>query len=64
MFLLCEVCDFKRFKTAGSFMSFLGLVPGEYSSGSKRKQTGITKTGSPRHFDGGGLAASLSWNGK
>ncbi|EMM97136.1 transposase, IS116/IS110/IS902 family [Leptospira interrogans serovar Zanoni str. LT2156] len=48
MFLLCEVCDFKRFKTAGSFMSFLGLVPGEYSSGSKRKQTGITKTGSPR----------------
>ncbi|WP_228039690.1 transposase, partial [Leptospira borgpetersenii] len=48
MFLLCEVNDFKRFKTAGSFMSFLGLVPGEYSSGSKRKQTGITKTGSPR----------------
>ncbi|WP_032851748.1 transposase, partial [Leptospira borgpetersenii] len=34
--------------TAGSFMSFLGLVPGEYSSGSKRKQTGITKTGNPR----------------
>ncbi|WP_148660520.1 transposase, partial [Leptospira borgpetersenii] len=30
MFLLCEVNDFKRFKTAGSFMSFLGLVPGEY----------------------------------
>ncbi|EMJ94473.1 transposase, IS116/IS110/IS902 family, partial [Leptospira alstonii serovar Sichuan str. 79601] len=48
MFLLCEVCDFKRFKTAGSFMSFLGLVPGEYFSGSKRKQTGITKIGSPR----------------
>ncbi|EMI65659.1 transposase, IS116/IS110/IS902 family, partial [Leptospira interrogans serovar Pomona str. CSL10083] len=64
MFLLCEVCDFKRFKTAGSFMSFLGLVPGEYSSGSKRKQTRITKTGSPRHFDGSCLAASLSWNGK
>ncbi|EMY25811.1 transposase [Leptospira interrogans serovar Australis str. 200703203] len=48
MFLLSEVNDFRRFKTAGSFMSFLGLVPGEYSSGSKRKQTGITKTGSPR----------------
>ncbi|EPG82376.1 transposase, IS116/IS110/IS902 domain protein [Leptospira santarosai serovar Shermani str. 1342KT] len=29
-------------------MSFLGLVPGEYSSGPKRKQTSITKTGSPR----------------
>ncbi|OLY60913.1 IS110 family transposase [Leptospira santarosai serovar Guaricura] len=48
MFLLSEVNDFKRFKTAGSFMSFLGLVPGEYSSGPKRKQTSITKTGSPR----------------
>ncbi len=47
MFLLCEVCDFKRFKTAGSFMSFLELVPGKYSNGSKRKQTGITKTGNP-----------------
>ncbi|AMX57857.1 transposase [Leptospira borgpetersenii serovar Hardjo] len=29
-------------------MSFLELVPGEYSNDSKRKQTGITKTGSPR----------------
>ncbi|EMM81286.1 transposase, IS116/IS110/IS902 family [Leptospira interrogans str. 2006001854] len=43
MFLLCEVCDFKRFKTAGSFMSFLGLVPGEYSSGSKRNKQGLQK---------------------
>ncbi|OLY64645.1 hypothetical protein BWD11_07855 [Leptospira santarosai serovar Grippotyphosa] len=51
MFLLSEVNDFKRFKTAGSFMSFLGLVPGEYSSGSKRKQTGITKR-EVRGFEG------------
>ncbi|EKR34291.1 hypothetical protein LEP1GSC096_0257, partial [Leptospira interrogans serovar Hebdomadis str. R499] len=29
MFLLCEVCDFKRFKTVQVLsMSFLGLVPG------------------------------------
>ncbi|EKQ36267.1 transposase [Leptospira interrogans str. 2002000621] len=42
MFLLSEVNDFRRFKTAGSFMSFLGLVPGEYSS-VRKKQTGITK---------------------
>ncbi|ENO70770.1 transposase, IS116/IS110/IS902 domain protein [Leptospira interrogans serovar Valbuzzi str. Valbuzzi] len=50
MFLLCEVCDFKRFKTAGSFMSFLGLVPGEYSSDSKRKQTRITKNWKSQTF--------------
>jgi transposase len=27
-------------------MAFVGLVPGEHSSGSKRKLTGITKAGS------------------
>lgn len=47
MFLICEVSDFQRFPTAGAFMSFLGLVPGEYSSGKKRRQTGITRAGSP-----------------
>lgn len=39
--------DFGRFRTAGVFMSFLGLVPGEYSGGSKRRQTAITRAGSP-----------------
>jgi len=43
--LLCEIGDFKRFPTAAAFMSYLGLVPSEYSSGKKRKQGGITKTG-------------------
>ncbi|EKR64218.1 transposase, IS116/IS110/IS902 family [Leptospira weilii str. 2006001853] len=46
MFLLCEVYDFKRFRIVVSFMSFLGLVPGEYAS--ERKQIGVTKIGSPR----------------
>ncbi len=46
MLLISEVCDFRRFPTAGSFMSFLGLVPGEYSSGAKVKRTAITKSGS------------------
>ncbi len=46
MFLIAEVGDFSRFASAGSFMSFLGLVPGEYSSGGKRRPTGITKAGS------------------
>lgn len=43
--LVCEIGDFRRFPNAGSFMSYLGLVPSEYSSGKKRKQGGITKTG-------------------
>ena len=43
--LVCEVGDFKRFATAGHFMAFLGLVPREHSSGSRRLQGGITKTG-------------------
>ena len=43
--LACEIGDFKRFPTAAAFMSYLGLLPSEYSSGKKRRQGGITKTG-------------------
>jgi transposase len=43
--LICEVGDFKRFAMAGHFMAFLGLVPQEHSSGSRRAQGGITKAG-------------------
>lgn len=43
--LLVEVGDFKRFKTAQHFASYLGLVPGEHSSGGKQVHTGITKAG-------------------
>jgi len=43
--IVCEVGDFKRFGHAESFMSFLGLVPQERSSGEKRRQGGITKSG-------------------
>jgi transposase len=43
--LVCEIGDYQRFPTAEAFMSYLGLVPSEYSSGKKRKQGGITKTG-------------------
>jgi len=42
---ICEVGDFRRFATAESFMSYLGLVPSEYSSGKKIKRGPITKTG-------------------
>jgi transposase len=43
--LVCEIGDFKRFPTAAAFMSYIGLVPSEYSSGKRRRQGGITKTG-------------------
>jgi transposase len=43
--LVCEVGDFRRFTHAETFMAFLGLIPREWSSGDKRKQGGITKSG-------------------
>ena len=43
--VVSEVGTFERFATARQFMSFLGLVPREHSSGGSRKKGGITKTG-------------------
>ena len=40
-----EIGDFRRFATAQQFASYLGLVPGECSSGDKQQYTGITKAG-------------------
>ncbi len=40
-----ELGDPRRFATAPSTMAFVGLVPSEHSSGTKRAQGGITKTG-------------------
>ena len=45
MGLLTEIEDFRRFPNARNFMSFLGLVVSEYSTGNTRRQGGITKTG-------------------
>jgi transposase len=45
MSVVCEIGDFRRFAGAKEFMSYLGFVPSEYSSGGKRKQGGITKAG-------------------
>ena len=43
--VICEIGDFKRFASAKAFMSYLGFVPSENSSGGKRKQGSITKAG-------------------
>ena len=46
--LCAEVGEFERFQKAGQLMSYLGLTPSEDTSGEKRRQGAITKTGS-RH---------------
>ena len=45
MALVSEVGDFHRFPTAGQFAAFLGLVPGEHSSGDSQHRGSITKAG-------------------
>lgn len=42
---ISEIGDFTRFTKAKSFAAFLGLVPGEQSSGSKVHRTALTKSG-------------------
>ncbi len=41
----CEIGDMRRFSSPAKLMAFVGLVPSEHSSGSTRRQGGITKTG-------------------
>jgi transposase len=44
--LVAEIgTDWSRFKTAEQFMSYVGLVPAEHSSGAQRSQGPITKAG-------------------
>ena len=45
MTLVAEIGDFTRFARPRELMGFLGLVPSEHSSGPKRTQGEITKTG-------------------
>lgn len=43
--LASEVCDWRRFPTAATFMGFCGLVPSEHSSGARTQRGGITHAG-------------------
>ena len=45
MTALAELGDLTRFDSPRQLMSFLGLAPSEHSSGSRRRQGAITKTG-------------------
>jgi transposase len=44
--LCAEVGDFSRFRHPAQLMSYLGVVPSENSSGERRRQGSITKSGS------------------
>jgi transposase len=46
--LCAEVGDFERFARPGQLMSYVGLVPSEFTTGEQRRLGSITKTGS-RH---------------
>ena len=43
-----ELCDPKRFQNRRQVSSYLGLCPGEHSSGARQQRGHVTKTGNPR----------------
>jgi transposase len=47
MMVVSEIGDFVRFTHPKQLMGYLGLTPGEYSTGTKKKQGSITKAGNP-----------------
>ncbi len=56
---VAEVGDIHRFQHPRQLMAFLGLVPGEYSSGGRIRGHGITKVGN-RHLRS--LLYEAAWN--
>jgi hypothetical protein len=61
--LIAELGDITRFANPRQFMSYLGLVPSEHSSGGTRRQGGITKGRQwcrTAHADRGGIELSIS----
>ncbi len=45
MVIIAELGDLRRFESPRVLMAYLGLVPSEHSSGSRRRQGAITRTG-------------------
>lgn len=43
--LVAEIGDLRRFANPKQLMAWLGLVPGEHSSGNRTRRGGITRTG-------------------
>jgi transposase len=59
MVLVTEIGDIRRFGEAPRLMSYMGLVPGESSSGEKRRTKSITKAGNSRLR---WVMAEMAWN--
>lgn len=57
--LVAEIGSFRRFKTPKELMSYVGLTPSEYSTGNRRSQGEITRTGN-RHVRR--LLVESSWS--
>lgn len=65
-----EIGNFQRFRKATQFMAFTGLIPSEQTTGEKKRQGGITKTGNKHvrrmlieaawHYDDCHLGASAA----
>ena len=62
--LLAEIGDFNRFSKPTDFASYLGLIPGEQSSGDKVRGTGITKAGNSTLRQKLTEAAKGYWRGR
>ena len=45
MVILAELHDFRRFQSPRALMAYVGLVPGEDSSGEKHRRGRITRAG-------------------
>jgi transposase len=45
MTVVAELGDITRFDSPRELMAYLGLIPGEHSSGQRQQRRGITKTG-------------------
>ena len=62
--LLAEIGDFNRFSKPTDVASYLGLIPGEQSSGDKVRGTGITKAGNSTLRQKLTEAAKGYWRGR
>ena len=62
--LLAEIVDFNRFSKPTDFAAYLGLIPGEQSSGDKVRGTGITKAGNSTLRQKLTEAAKGYWRGR
>lgn len=59
--IVCELGDLRRFKSASRLMSYVGMVPREYSSGPKSWRGSITKAGNPHVRR---VLVEASWSGR